>query len=460
MKTIFFDLETTDLNFVGQILNYAFVVVDNNWEIVDQLTGKIKVSRTQLPSPYAILANRVDIIEHQNTVDDEEPLAMAKIKQWLTDVIESQKVPTKLIGFNSMKFDVPFLRTSMIRNGVNPYHYNMKCTDLCHVAQKLATVNESFRERLGPGQSLKLENLLKVENLLEGSQEHESLSDVLLTIDLAKHYATYYGIDVRTYRQYEPWRYQNGETVVIKVSPVKDKLCHNENFYVAKPRARMVALDVDKKYALWIDIDSWADGERRGAISWYAQEYSPFFVDGKDKSEEARVLAAKARESLSDISLLNFFPLRNCDIEQFIYMMKFAELDALYDAIWRNDLSTIKQLGGKYSSQLYLRYVANYGDLSKKSTQTILQNHLLYRYGGKLKINKMDNTTEYVEGVYNESFHATYGEMLAQTKNLLLEKEDIEDRRLLEKLIKYYKSSAVQKFAGDALEKLPQRVCL
>ena len=64
MSYIFYDLETTDLNYCGQILNYAFVEVDEDWKEVSEFCGKVKISRTQLPNPYAILANRVNVLTH------------------------------------------------------------------------------------------------------------------------------------------------------------------------------------------------------------------------------------------------------------------------------------------------------------------------------------------------------------------------------------------------------------
>lgn len=453
MKTIFFDLETTDLNFVGQILNYAFVVVDENWNVIEQLTGKIKISRFQLPSPYAILSNRVDVLKHQQEVSEEEPYAMSRIKNWLNNIVEEEGDDIKLIGYNSMKFDVPFLRTSMIRNGINPYHWNLKYTDLLNVCQKLATANPSFRDRLGPGLSLKLQNVAQCEGVLEGQQDHESLSDVILTINLAKHLAANYGIDVRTYRQYEPEKYEDGERVVIKVSPERDEKYHREYYFNYKSRARLVALDVDKNYSLWVDIDDWRDGKRKDAVSWYAKQYSPFFIDGVDDSEEALELAESAQESLADINLSNFFPPRNCDIEQFIYMMKFDELNALYDAIWRNDLSTLKAIGGKYSSQLYLRYVANFRSLDKESVRALFKDYALYRYGGKLKTNKMDDQSEYQEGVFNPSFHITYNELSAQVDSLIKEKTG-EDKKLLQSLREFYDNSDIVAVAGKELSEI------
>jgi len=443
MKTIFFDLETTDLNFVGQILNYAFVAVDSSWKITDTLHGTIKVSPLQLPSPYAILANRVDLIKHQETAEDTEPNAMLKIRHWLDDVIEKEKDPVKLIGFNSVRFDVPFLRTSMIRNGINPYHPQLRYGDVLHVAQKLAAVNPSFDAMLGVNKSLKLERLCQLENIMQGKQTHESLDDVLITIELAKHFSNNYGIDVRSWSEYEAKKFEDGKKVVIKVFPEKDAKYHQDEYANNKTSARLVCLDVDKAYSLWIDIDAWKEGKGADSISWYSKAYSTFFVDKEIKDEATLSLAAEAREDLSMFNLKNFFPERNCDIEQFIYMMKFNENGALSDAIWSGNTDGLKQLNSKYGSKLYLRYLMNQKPLSE--TFDMVKKYALYRYGGKMKVNKMDITQN-----DPKSFHITYGELLNTLDKLLSEKQG-EDKKLLTSLLEFYKQSPITIVAGDEL---------
>lgn len=447
MKSIFFDLETTDLNFVGQILNYAFVVVGDQWEVVDTLHGTIKVSNLQLPSPYAILANRVDLIQHQEEAEDNEQQAMAKIRMWLERTIETERNPVKLIGFNSIRFDLPFLRTSMIRNGVNPYHPQLRYGDLLHVAQKLAAVNPSFDAMLGANKSLKLERLCQLENIMDTKQTHESLDDVLITIKLAKHFATYYGIDVRKWTEYEAGKYEDGRTVVMKVFPEKDAKYHQDEFANNRSNARMVALDVDKSYALWIDIDLWKEGKGAEAVSWYSKAYSNFFVEKVIKDPEAIALAQEAREDLSMFNLKNFFPERNCDIEQFIYMMKFNESGALSDAIWSNNLDGLKQLNSKYGSKLYLRHLMNNKPLSE--TVELVRKYALYRYGGKMKVNKMD-----INENAPQSFHITYNELVSSANKLLEERTDKEDKKLLKSLIKFYEQSPITIAAGKELKSL------
>lgn len=446
MNSIFFDLETSDLNFVGQILNYAFVLVDSDWNAIDTLHGTVRVSNLQLPSPYAILANRVDMTQHQQDAEDSEPNAMLKIRQWIENIVENETDPIKLIGFNSTRFDVPYLRTSMIRNGINPYHPQLRYADLLHVAQKVATVNKHFDLLLGENKSLKLDRLCKLAGILSRDQSHESLDDVLITIELAKHFSLSYGHDVRDWSAYEAKKYEDGRTVVLKVFPEKDAKYQDE--YSNNSRsARLVALDVDKKYSLWIDIDLWRQGRGRDSISWYSKETSTFFVDSVIKDDTLNDLAIGAREDLSSINLKNFFPERNCDIEQFIYMMRFNENEALSDAIWSNNTSTLKNISSKYGSKLYLRHLMNSKPWSESTA--MIKSYALYRYGGKMKVDKMD-----IAQNYPKSFHTTYNELINSTTNLLNGTTKTEDKKLLSSLLKFYEQSPITLVAGEELKRL------
>jgi len=83
MYAVFYDLETSDKNPIGQILNYCFILVDSSLQIVDELSGLVKISRLQLPDSGAILANKIDVVDHQRLAADDERTAMGKIHAFL-----------------------------------------------------------------------------------------------------------------------------------------------------------------------------------------------------------------------------------------------------------------------------------------------------------------------------------------------------------------------------------------
>jgi hypothetical protein len=444
MNTIFFDLETTDLNSIGQILNYAFVEVDADWNIKSMLRDKIKISRTQLPSPGAILATRTDIFEHNKEAKDPEHIALAKIQKYVSDIVEWQE--TRLVGFNSNKFDVPYIRTSMIRNGLNPYFGgSIKYGDVLHVVRRLACDNVEFLSKLEKREDgrpiFRLESVTKALGLLDPSeiQAHESLSDVMLTIKLAKYLAENYGIDVRTYSSYE---IQHNRFDVVKVFPYTDE----KGQKVSDEYCYFAVLEQNKTQSLLINLKKFEEGAHKGAVSWYNKNTSALYVQEYLKSDDLRKRADAAREALSDINLQNFWPPKNCDVEQFIFMMPIGQISALYDAVWRRDLYLIKETQSKYASQLYLRFLCNTADLDQVEKQ--LREYAVYRYGGKLKTDKENFDVSYQPGVYSESFHPTYNELIAQIDELA---KVPENAHIMAQLKTFYETSSIASVAGTEL---------
>lgn len=449
MKTIFFDLETSDLNPVGQILNFAFVTCDEDWNVVSTYADKIRLSRLQLPSPEAIMATNIDVFDYDNPNLHPEHIVLAKIQQYIHSVVERDE--TRLVGYNSSRFDIPYLRTSMIRNGLNPYFGgSIKYGDLLHVVRKLSCQNPSFKESLikrpDGKPSFKLESVLKSFGLLQlnESQKHESQDDVHLTIKLSKYILDKYDVDVRTYNSYEVSSNHKKYDIIETYPYFDDKEVVDDSCYVT-------LLEQNKTQALWINISEFEEGKDRNSIHWYNKNSSALFVKNNsvkaDNNLKAR--AEKAKTALSHINLQNFWPEKNCDIEQFIFMLPIHEIGALYSAIFQKDLFLLKEQKSKFASQLYLRYLCNNASIEQMKSKIF--DYAMYRYGGKLKLSKEDFESKYEEGVYNPSFHETYKESLDKIQKL-------NNLKIFQNLEHYYKHSVIAEIAGKELLGLPDRV--
>jgi hypothetical protein len=464
MNSIFFDLETTDISPVGQILNFAFIEVDKNWKEVSKFCERVKISRTQLPRAGAICANRVNVLEHQETASLNERQAMKRIRSYIEERIKLAGHVT-LIGFNSARFDVPYLRTSMLRNGLSPYFpkKQFENRDLLHVAQKLAVGNTEFRDLIGCNDpeierpSLRLENLLKAHGFLneDESQEHESESDVRYTIKLAKEFLDCYGIDVRTYKPYEPGK----NNIALKEFPEWEVHYHFDPAQDSSPRALMVKLEENYPYSLWVNVSRYEalnyeerkdHDKRKECVSWYNANGSVFFCADFEVTEEISKKCHKILSSFGDINLENFFPDRNCDVEAFIYMMNFDENRALYDAIWQNDKTTLKRMKSKHASELYLRFLMNNADMNEQIV-SLLNNYALYRYGSRMKTNKYDVESQFADGVYDESFHPCLNDLYDEISE---KKKNPEDQKLMESLEQFYNDSPIVKISGQELKEI------
>ncbi len=429
MKSIFFDLETSDKNPIGQILNYCFVLVDDDFSVLEELSGLVKISPTQLPTPGAILANRIDVREHQQAALDREPQAMLKISEFLVSALErfgaSEKIP--VIGYNSARFDIPFLRTSFIRNGINPY-FNGRISpkDLLFVSRKLATCDQRFpRPVVKSGDSsrvsLSLENLCHEFSLLSGAQAHESRADVLLTIALAKTYFDTFGIDVRTFEAFEMFQGQE------KVRRGDIRWALYPEYDPTLPRASepnaLVLLDTDGRSSLWIDLKRFAEFRDRRAISWYNHSagYQLISASREAITKDERGVADEALEMFSQVTTKNFFSRSTCDIEQDIYRVDFDGINLLQAAIWRNAPDGIKNSSNRDLKVLYTRYLLaqlpfeglNESQLSK------LRAYAEYRYGGVLQLTKTAPDSSWTPEATREAFHPRFEELLSHAQRVI-----------------------------------------
>jgi len=448
-NAIFFDLETSDSNPIGQILNYSFIAVDGNYKIIDELSGLIKISQLQLPSPGAILANRIDVQGHQEEAQDREAQALAKITRFLQSVLERTRAPVSFVGYNSSRFDLNFLRTSLIRNGFNPYYKGQLVSrDLLHLVRKAYTTHETFstimresrkgEERL----SLSLESVGRALEVLQGAQLHESRADVLLTIDVARWFSDNTGLHIGTFDAYEALRLHStvrSGAVYVVAEPQYDLAAHDPIKHTP-----MSLLDADHRSALWIDLDAYAREPSPRAISWRSANRHDLFTSGQALRDDTYIsLARRAIDQFKGITLKNFFEKSTCDIEQDIYRLDFDDMDALCTAISTGNRGAIAKCTNKDARVLWVRYcLANAPFLNGDEKQrSIFKQYAEHRYGGTLQISK--NRSE--ESLKN---HPTLDELLDEidrVQDASMAESKRGDFALMESLRRFYVESAVYK---------------
>ena len=449
--SVFYDLETSDTEPVGQILNFCFIHLDDDWREVAKLTGKVRISRLQLPRAGAILANRIDVCSHQEEAEFDEPEAMKAIEAFFKNVVEHcGEYKAVLVGYNSARFDLNFLRTSLIRNGINPY-FKVQHRDLLHLSRYLSISNEEFPRVAGEDPeklSLRLETLTREHGLLEGVQAHESEADVWLTIELAKTFLDRYGADIRSFEAYQAGSSKPG-TLRYRLEPNYD--LSDPNPACERP---MVLLDADRRYSLWIDLEhfgdlSHSDGHPRDAVRWFKHDGRDFFRKHKARFSEAlRKLSQQAIQNLSGLTLKNYFQTSDCDIEQDIYRIDFSQIDLLAQNFWEGKSA---KLPSKEATQIQTRFkmrTYRYGGSSDKKLDQLLVAYATYRYGGKLKLVK------YLQSDPDRDFHPTYLDLIAEIEAALAATRSSSDNRLLKSLLTFYKKSDIYRVAGAQLEKI------
>jgi hypothetical protein len=457
MYAIFYDLETTSKNPIGQILNYSFIFIDEEYNVIDELSGLIKISRLQLPEAGAILANRTDVLKHQQLASDNEPVALKKIDAFISSCIQRAKGAVAFVGYNSARFDLGYLRTSFIRNGRNPYFGGkISPRDLYHVVQKAYLTSEKFREivrkecaaekRL----SLSLQTVTRALGLLTGVQAHESREDVLLTIRLAEWIQRECGIDVRTCEAYEGFGLHSTEksgSVYIVEEPQYDL---SEVGYCRK--IPVCLLEASGKMALWVNLERFAEKPDPQCIMWRQLMKHPFFVSKQAvQNPELSRLARSALSAFSKVSLRNYFEKSSCDIEQDIYRLDFDGQDLLSKAIQTGDRAVLADCKNPDAKVLWVRHQLAHSDLdlSDAKTANTLRQYAVHRYGGKVQLVK--NLRDPNDP---EAFHPPLNEMwgsLVRAREGASALGHTEDRSLLESLEAFYRSSDIVRVAGKEL---------
>jgi len=449
---IYFDLETSDLNPVGQILTYSFKEVDDDFKIIDKCEGKIRINKTQLPRVEAILANKIDVIQHQKDTEDKSCLeynSMKRIHSWLKSKTEEKM--TYLIGKNSYRFDVPYLRTSMIRNGLNPYFGpNLKNKDLEYALVHLYSNNSGFHLALRNYASnngidfndesyrfKSLENVAKALGVLSPNQQqtHDASDDVDLTMAVAYALKTDYDFDIYDFHAYQrASEIERSKSLAIMISLDKNKNFRYDLLYPYQSNksqalwlnlseaARDISgeknIDDPKKLFKWVNRnDGYLEIYEFGNCDCGAQcgndwlaikdqfEYlvKEDYITDINETELRNLAMALSVKFQHEVTLDGFFDYRDCDIEQHIYRMPFKGIDCLSSAIWERKLEALKEFNDEDSKELYTRFFLNYykipetdeGIIIKDSKEdkfhTAFDKYIQYRYGPGITKNGYDS---------------------------------------------------------------------
>lgn len=456
MISIFYDLETSDLEKVGQILNFAFVAVDSKFKVISSLAKKVKISRLQLPQVGAILANKTNVLKHQKEANLTEAQAVNEIQNYINQTLQlTSGEPIALIGFNSSNFDLGFLRTVFIRNAKNPYFTNVVHKDLLVVAKYLMVNNQNFRSKIfefckDKKPNLKLETLCRAFSLLDKEQEHESLADVLLTISLAKEFIKHYKVDVREFEPYAVKKLHQAEkgSVFFLAEPLISNYTEDK-FSTIYPAT---LLDYNDKYALWINLETYQklsskEKDASSAVKWKKQAEDLLLSLDKEVNDELYKLATKALKDLSKIKLANFFEEATCDIEQHIYRIPPNCIKVIERTI--NEGFSLPNLSKdiKYIAKRY--WLENFKQEPNEEFTKAMKNYALYRYGGKLLLRNIEKDKSTEENLKKCS-HPTFKTMYKQIEEKI-EDASAEQKELLLSLKEFYLKSEIYQYAKEEL---------
>jgi len=195
---LFYDIETTGLNKAfDQVLQFAAIRTDQQLNEIEHHDIKVKLRPDVIPSPLAILTNRIPVAELAGGLCEYE--ATTKIHGLMNEP------ETVSIGYNTLGFDDEFLRFAFHRNLLPPYthQYRNGCRRMdlfpITIVYWLYKRDVLAWPHINGKPSLKLEHL-GVENRIVNGQAHEALVDVATTVELAR----------RFFKKKKMWQYLAG----------------------------------------------------------------------------------------------------------------------------------------------------------------------------------------------------------------------------------------------------------
>ncbi len=181
---LFYDIETTGLSKAfDQVLRFAAVRTDEHLEALERFAVDIRLRPDVIPSPAAVLTNRIPRAEWQAGASEFE--AIGRIHRWLNTP------DTVSVGYNSLGFDDAFLRFAFYRNLLPPYthQYRNGCRrmDILPMTILFWLYKPEVMQwpSIEGAASLKLEHLAAANSLLTGPA-HDAAADVEATLALAR----------------------------------------------------------------------------------------------------------------------------------------------------------------------------------------------------------------------------------------------------------------------------------
>ncbi|GAB5388491.1 MAG: exodeoxyribonuclease I [Alphaproteobacteria bacterium] len=189
MGFIIYDTETTGTDAAfDQILQFAAIHVDDDFNIIDSIDTRCRRSKHIVPSAMAMAVTR------QTGKDLEAPEQshyemMVDVQKWI-----AERSPAKIMGYNSVWFDEKFMRQAGYQSLLPPYVTNtngnlrgdvLKMAQALHVSQP-GVLNVPQNKKTGRDK-FKLIELCKANGIKFSEDEaHDALADVKATLALMK----------------------------------------------------------------------------------------------------------------------------------------------------------------------------------------------------------------------------------------------------------------------------------
>ncbi len=183
---LFYDLETSGINkCFDQILQFAAIRTDENLHELERYEFLVRLNPDTIPHPKASITHHISIEKANTGISEYE--AVCRIFKLIN-------TPNTIsIGYNTLGFDDEFLRFSFFKNLLPPYDHQYKNNCMRMDLYPIVSAYYLFADDVlkwpvneEQKTSLKLEHLNEMNHLFLQGRAHDAMSDVVVTLELAK----------------------------------------------------------------------------------------------------------------------------------------------------------------------------------------------------------------------------------------------------------------------------------
>ena len=382
---VFYDFETSDKDFLGQILSYSFMLADEDYRIIYEKNGIIKPNRLELPSMGAILTNKLninDLITSGQTEFDAATDIYNTIESWVNEYGAIQ-----LVGFNSARFDFKHFEKLLLKYGLSPTFFGkVSSLDVLQFARACALQDpNNFPFTLKESEtasyySFKLEDLASAFNCLDAPQTHDARDDVLLTIELLKKLEQTCNLSLQSFQKTQhKTDHFTQSNVLVETSFSYQQL--NEKPSIKNTEWLMIG-KASKSTVILLDINAYkqqkpTEFEGYQPITRYLNTRTTFFNPTNSyplPTEYAEILIDPNVKKITENAIRYFklFPV-NWDIEYRPWAMGFDNISYLRQAIFK-----LKEAPNSYNK--IIKELVDYRNNSSKKDEANMMIQLFNRY--------------------------------------------------------------------------------
>ena len=188
---VFYDIETTGTNIVfDQILQFAAILTDENFDEVERIDLKCKLLPWVVPSPTALLITRTT----PTMLFEDTRLSFYEMMSFINERFDRWS-PATFVGYNSIRFDEQFLQRAFwqtlfppyltVTNGNRRFDILLAARMVAHFRKDALNWPKTSDNKI----TFKLDRLAPA-NGFNHLNAHDALCDVEATIFLAKLLAT------------------------------------------------------------------------------------------------------------------------------------------------------------------------------------------------------------------------------------------------------------------------------